>query len=106
VFFWVTLVLMSLRKGYHNRDRFQDLIQKVNQIPQGMEPLFSHLINSITKSERRVAYRTFAVVMKLAESKCADMTLLRYTFLEDYDKVPDFPFNTTQPQSGARKTER
>jgi hypothetical protein len=105
VFFWVTLVLMSLRKGYLARDRFQDLIQKVNQMPEGMEPLFLHLINSITRSERRAAYRTFAVVMQLAESKCADMSLLRYTFLEDYDKDPDFAFNSTQSQSSARQSE-
>jgi hypothetical protein len=30
--------------------------------------------------------------------------LLRYTFLEDYDKDPDFPFNTTQPQSTTRES--
>jgi hypothetical protein len=34
------------------------------------------------------------------------MPLLRYTFLEYYNKDPDFPFNTTQPQSSARKPDR
>jgi hypothetical protein len=102
IFLWVALVLKSLREGSHYDNRFSSLLKRVKDMPQGMEPLFQHLLDSINPSDHRSAYRTLAIVLKLRES---DMSLFRYTFLEDYENDADFAMDSDFKDSDAGQAE-
>ena len=95
IFLWVALVLKSLREGIHYDNRLSSLLQRLRDMPQGMEPLFKYLLESINPTDRRTAYRTLAIVTKLREYECPDMSLFRYTFLEDYEKNANFAMDAS-----------
>ncbi|KAL1979414.1 hypothetical protein VTN96DRAFT_5978 [Rasamsonia emersonii] len=105
VFLWVALVLKSVREGLQYDNRLSSLIQKVRHMPQDMEPLFHHLLDSISPSDRRAAYRTFAVVLELQKSECLEMSLLRYSFLEDYDTDGNFAMDRDFKDSSSNNDE-
>jgi hypothetical protein len=91
IFLWVTLVLKSLREGLHYDNRFCSLLKKVNEMPQGMEPLLQHLLDTINPSDRTIAYRTFAILQECHELGLS-MSLMQYSFLEDYLANEDFAY--------------
>ena len=105
IFLWVALVLKSLREGIYYDNRLSSLLQRLRDMPQGMEPLFKYLLESINPTDRRTAYRTLAVVMKLREYQCPDMSLFRYTFLEDYEKNANFAMDASFRDSDAGQAE-
>lgn len=105
IFLWVALVLKLLREGLQYDNRLCSLIQKVKDMPNGMEPLFQYLLDSINTSDCKAAYRTFAVVLKLKESDCLDMSLFRYSFLEDYEADANFAMDADFKDSGAGRAE-
>ncbi|KAH0536518.1 hypothetical protein FGG08_006614 [Glutinoglossum americanum] len=90
IFLWVALVLKSLREGIQYDNRPSVLLQKIKDMPQGMEPLFQHLLDSIHPSDRKASYQMFAVVLKLKEFDCPEISLFRYSFLEDYERDANF----------------
>ncbi|KAE8167007.1 hypothetical protein BDV40DRAFT_285115 [Aspergillus tamarii] len=57
-------------------------------------PLLDHLLTWANPLDRISAYRTFAVVGKLSELGMAPMTLLRYSFLSDYEMDTTFAMHT------------
>ncbi|OGM46469.1 hypothetical protein ABOM_004549 [Aspergillus bombycis] len=59
-------------------------------MPREMESLIDHLLTWNNPIDRISAYRTFAVVGKLSELGMAPMTLLRYSFLSDYEMDTTF----------------
>lgn len=105
IFLWVVLVLKSLREGIYYDNRLSSLLQRLKDMPQGMEPLFRYLLESINPTDRRTAYRTLAVVTKLREYECPDMSSFRYTFLEDYEKNANFAMDAGFKDSDAGQAE-
>ena len=101
IFLWVALVLKSLRDGLQYDNRLSSLLQRVKDMPMGVEPVIQHLLNSIDPLDCKAAYRTFAVVQKLRDSDCLDMSLFRYTFLEDHEANPNFTIEPDFRDSGA-----
>ncbi|KAK0628372.1 hypothetical protein B0T17DRAFT_151498 [Bombardia bombarda] len=86
IFLWVALVLKAMQEGCRNRDRLNDLLRKLDEIPEEIEPLYEHLLQSIRRSDRKAAYRMLSVAMELSRLKASEhMSLLRYSFLEDLD---------------------
>ncbi|KAE8365411.1 hypothetical protein BDV27DRAFT_144453 [Aspergillus caelatus] len=57
-------------------------------------PLIDHLLTWANPLDRISAYRTFAVVGKLSELGMAPMTLLRDSFLSDYEMDTTFAMHT------------
>ena len=90
VFLWVALVLKTLREGYRNGDRLTTLLRKIDDMPEDIERLYEHLLRSIPKADRVSAYRTFAVIMRLVERDEMGMSLMQYSFLEDFEENPMF----------------
>jgi len=90
VFLWVVLVLKTLREGYRNGDRLTTLLRKIDDMPEDIERLYEHLLRSIPKADRVSAYRTFAVIMRLVERDEMGMSLMQYSFLEDFEENPMF----------------
>jgi hypothetical protein len=90
VFLWVALVLKTLREGCRNGDRLKTLLNKIDDLPDDIERLYEHILRSMPKAERLSIYRTIAVVMQLVEYDHTGMTLLQYSFLEDFEDNPVF----------------
>ncbi|KUI53301.1 hypothetical protein VP1G_10514 [Cytospora mali] len=90
VFLWVALVVKSLREGMENGLSCADLIHEVDVLPDELESLYRHIIRSMGKSARRRAYQTFAIIIALKEYHNYRISLLAYSFLDDYERDENF----------------
>jgi hypothetical protein len=69
--------------------------EEINSLPDELEGLFQHLMDSIHKSYRKRAYQTFAIVelLRTGLDPCGytvDLSLLGYTFLDEYNADQEF----------------
>ncbi|KAK6599014.1 hypothetical protein H4I96_08218 [Botrytis cinerea] len=62
VFLWVKLVLQEIIRGLTNRDTFQDLEERIQVVPQGLEELFSSMLDSIDSFYSKKAATIFLIV--------------------------------------------
>lgn len=111
IFLWVALVLKDLRKAMKHDNELSSLLERVESMPQEMEPLFSHLLDSINEFDRRSAYRILAMISRLKIHPVGNyvvLSLLSYSFLPQYEKNPkfamaesfgDLPLGTVQVES-------
>lgn len=90
VFLWVALVVKSLREGLENGMTCSDLTQEVDVLPEQLESLYKHILASLGKSARRKAYQTFAMVMELKKHENYRMSILAYSFFEEYEAGANF----------------
>ncbi|KAB8214794.1 hypothetical protein BDV33DRAFT_195797 [Aspergillus novoparasiticus] len=67
-----------------------EIVDRADGMPREMESLIEHLLTWANSLDRISAYRTFAVVGKMAELGMTPMTLLRYSFLSDYEMDTTF----------------
>lgn len=93
VFLWVALVVKSLREGLEDGLSCSDLTQEVDILPDQLESLYKHILMSMGKSKRRKAYQTFSMVMELKKHGAYRMSLLAYSFLEEYEAGGNFFMN-------------
>lgn len=93
VFLWVALVVKSLREGLEDGSSCLDLMQEVDILPDQLESLYKHILMSLGKSKRKKAYQTFSMVSELKPQNNYRMSLLAYSFLEDYEARENFFMN-------------
>jgi hypothetical protein len=94
VFLWVALVLETLQDGCRNGDRLKGLLEKIDDMPPEIESLYEHLLGSIrTKADRRAVYRTFDMVVQITEKGGTGISLLQYSFLDEFEDNPVFAIN-------------
>lgn len=93
VFLWVALVVKSLREGLENGMSCSDLTHEVDVLPEQLESLYKHILMSLGRSARRRAYQTFSMVMELKKHGDYRMSLLAYSFLEEYEAGKNFFMN-------------
>lgn len=93
VFLWVALVVKSLREGLEDGLSCVDLMQEVDVLPDQLESLYKHILTSLGKSKRKKAYQTFSMVSELKPQNNYRMSLLAYSFLEDYEAGENFFMN-------------
>ena len=93
VFLWVTLVLNELWDALDDNDSFSDLHDKLDLYPEGLNDVFVRTLDLIHKSDRNKAWAIFAVAMRLSNNEIPGMSLLHYSFLEDYVKDRGFAIN-------------
>ena len=74
-------------------------------MPQDIKSLFQYLLDSIRLPDRRTAYQTLAIVWKLRESNCPNMSLFRYTFLNDFEKDANFALEAELKDPNAGEVE-
>lgn len=85
VFLWVALVVKSLREGLENGMSCSELTREVDVLPEQLESLYKHILASLGKSARRKAYQTFSMVTELKKHGGYRMSLLAYSFFEEYE---------------------
>ncbi|KAI9930729.1 hypothetical protein ASPWEDRAFT_171353 [Aspergillus wentii DTO 134E9] len=86
VFLWVALVIRRLRDLNEREEAtLKRLKKEIDDIPEQLEDLFKHLLQSIHRSDRKRAYRTFAVLQKLNEEDLpyVHFPLAAYCFIDD-----------------------
>ena len=66
--FSVTLVTKSLREQSEHGDDFQALQKALDILPNELEELYDHLLNSISKVARKKACQIFAMAKKLSDN--------------------------------------
>lgn len=111
VFLWVALVVKSLREGLENGMSCSNLRQEVDVLPEELEQLYKHILMSMGRSARMKAYQTFSMVTELKKYHVYKLSLLAYSFFEEYGagqnffmkKSNSFPMNSL---IGARGKER
>lgn len=59
VFLWVMLVVRSLLQGLRNHDRISDLRRRLDELPQGLETLYEHLLQTMSPIYRQQASQLF-----------------------------------------------
>lgn len=88
IFLWVALVVKSMREGLDNGLSCAILIGQVDSLPDELESLYGHMIDTLDKVARRRAYQTFAMLIELNKYEFR-MSLLAYSFLNDYEQKKD-----------------
>lgn len=53
VFLWIYFAMQSLRKGMENEDNFQILLDRLGELPKGMERLYEEMWRRLNGDERR-----------------------------------------------------
>lgn len=89
IFQWVTLVVKQIREELENGADSVALIQLVDSLPDELDRLYQHVLQSLSKSDRRKVYQTFAI-LSLANQWELSVSLFAYSFLEDYGADPTF----------------
>ncbi|KAL5365829.1 hypothetical protein BJX96DRAFT_19966 [Aspergillus floccosus] len=85
IFLWVALVVKRTRELHENGASYGEILDEVDQVPRGLEELFRHILESLEPSDRRRAYQTFAIMMRLKRNNTY-LPLLAYAFIDEYDK--------------------
>ena len=90
IFLWVALAVKSIRQRLQDGYQASEIEKELDSLPQDLEELFEHLLKSIDKSaQKKKGYQTFAMMPKL-EPYDLGLSLLHYSFLDDYEKDPEF----------------
>ena len=67
IFLWVALVVRRLREMAENWASFSQLETEIGSLPEGLEELFVHIFDSLKRSDQRIAYQTFAIILRWDE---------------------------------------
>ncbi|KAH7400016.1 hypothetical protein BKA64DRAFT_472409 [Cadophora sp. MPI-SDFR-AT-0126] len=67
VFLWVRLVVTSLLRGLHNRDRIKDLQLRLRLLPDELESLFSYMLKSVEPIYLREGSQILRTMLKYQE---------------------------------------
>ena len=98
IFLWVAIVVKRMRELIENGSKLNTLQRELDLLPQELDDLFEHILKSLSTSDRRRTYQTFAMLLKL-KPYGLQLSLFSYTFLEDYDSDPGFAMQGTFPHS-------
>ncbi|KIY00632.1 uncharacterized protein Z520_03295 [Fonsecaea multimorphosa CBS 102226] len=105
IFLWVALVVKAIRDQVDEGYELSDVEEELGRLPSELHELFEYLLESISSAGRKRAHRTFAMILKLRGYEF-DLSLLAYSFLEDYERNPAFAMETLFPFSDMDATTR
>jgi hypothetical protein len=86
IFLWAILVTKRVRERIEDGGSASDLFEEIGILPQELDGLFAHLLNSLPKSDRKKAYQVFSMLLFLNENGPPRLRLLSLSFLEDYNR--------------------
>ena len=81
VFLWVSLVVLSLRRGLTNADTVSELQGRLRILPTDLETYFLHMLDSVEKIYHRQSARLF--LMRL--SAPATLTVMTMSYFDEKD---------------------
>ncbi|GES56842.1 hypothetical protein ATEIFO6365_0001004800 [Aspergillus terreus] len=83
IFLWVALVTSRLQYLHESKVSWNILQKEIDQAPEGLYNLFSHVIQSLTTSDLRRVYQTFKIIQVLGQYDLP-LPLLSYPFIDHY----------------------
>jgi len=95
IFLWVALVVKSMR-GLLENDigaPIEDMKTMLAELPDDLNSLFRHLLNSISKKERQKAHRIFQILIlanNIDERRPLPVWLYALSFLDEYENDNNF----------------
>ncbi|KAK2736572.1 hypothetical protein CKAH01_07772 [Colletotrichum kahawae] len=107
IFLWVKLVVNDLCNQMENGCRPEDLHHDLDKLPNKIDQLFSHFLNSISHDDSQKAYRTLDITVNTSKWSVW-FTLLRWNFLEVEKKdqpAPSFESRISRPGSNFEDVE-
>ena len=85
VFLWASLILRHIEDGIANGDSVQDLLRKIKSLPNELEAMFQGLLDTINRSDRKLAYAMLKMALFSVPSHFGfNYLLIHYSFLEEY----------------------
>jgi hypothetical protein len=93
IFVWVALVVRRIREQIENGANLNTLEREIYSLPKELNDLFEHILGSLVDSDLKAAYQTFSMVFGLNKNMSTfslRLTLLSYSFLDDYMDDPTF----------------
>lgn len=112
VFLWVSLALRIVERGLVLEDSIQELERSINVLPLQLEDLFRAIFDSIKAErdivKRRKSMRTLNLALdEVQVPQCAGrLFLIHLSFLDDYDRDPDFAIHMRDDPNAADQTLR
>jgi hypothetical protein len=103
VFLWVYLVVLSLLRGFRNRDHVRMLRERLEQIPSDLDAFFKQMLTQIEPEYRPQSAAIFQVTMDVPDR----LSLMTLSFLDE-DKVNfgiDAPIKIASPSEVAADLE-
>ncbi|KAL9618347.1 MAG: hypothetical protein Q9160_006929 [Pyrenula sp. 1 TL-2023] len=86
VFLWVMLVVRSLLQGLRNHDRISDLRRRLDELPEGLETLYEHMLQSMNTIYRQQASQLFQIVMaSIKVQNLQPLTTLQVSYADQED---------------------
>jgi hypothetical protein len=84
VFLWVSVVVKLLIRGLRDYDTVVDLHRKIDDLPEELEELYSHMLRSMSKVDRAQGSKFLQIVLKSSKTHLAfPMTPLQLSFAEE-----------------------
>ncbi|KAH8593568.1 hypothetical protein B0O99DRAFT_688404 [Bisporella sp. PMI_857] len=94
IFMWVALVVKRIREQIENGANLGTLVREIDSVPKELDSLYEHVLSSLVDSDLILAYQTFSMALKLNDYMPTSyeyyLTLLSYSFLDDYMQVSAF----------------
>ncbi|KAK4451173.1 hypothetical protein QBC34DRAFT_58748 [Podospora aff. communis PSN243] len=113
IFLWVVLVTKRMRERIEDGCDVSDLYREIDALPHDLDELFTHLLESLPQSDKKMAYQVFLMLLFRKEKHERIRTglgLHSLSFLEDYNRDPQFALKErscaelTRTEIKARKT--
>jgi hypothetical protein len=99
IFLWVTLVVRSMREQVESGASIGSLREELDYLPDQLEGLYEHILGSLSKKSRSMAYRIFKI-LEASKKYHIYLPLIAYSFLEEYTKDEKFAMKEDFSQSG------
>ena len=90
VFLWLKLVLRMLGDYLEANESLTSLHIRLQQIPEGLEDLFSKMLTSIERSDQDEAWAVLAILMAAEEHRLRFLSIDDYSFLNTFLKNERF----------------
>jgi hypothetical protein len=104
IFLWLALAVKTIRRRLEDSHTLLEIQKELDSLPLELEDLLQHVFNLIKESSPKRAYFVFKAIRKLDKYQLK-LSLLQYSFLDDYDRDPDFATKTLFPYSKTPKTQ-
>ncbi|KAK5652264.1 hypothetical protein OQA88_10612 [Cercophora sp. LCS_1] len=99
IFLWVALVVKQMRDQLENGADADTLIHLVDSLPDELDNLYEYILKSLSKSDRKRAYQTLAIVAPSKRWRLP-VSLFAYSFLDNYNHNKTFAERDDFSQKG------
>lgn len=89
IFLWTVLVVNEIRKAAEDELPHEQICRLLDSLPSGLESLFRYILNGLNINSRQTAYQVMSI-LRTGQKHHLDFTILEFSFLEDYQKDPQF----------------